>query len=82
VAAIGVAVRRWVTMHGLALNIDPNMEHFDLINPCGIRDRGVTSLKRLTGRSVPVREVAQKLAGHFSTIFDVQLEWVEPALLG
>ena len=46
-AAIGVAVDHWVTYHGFALNVNTNMTHFDLIVPCGIRDRGVTSMKNI-----------------------------------
>ena len=57
VAAIGVAVSRWVTYHGFALNIATNLSHFDLIVPCGLCGRGVTSLERLLGRPVSVGEV-------------------------
>jgi len=53
VAAIGVRVRRWVTMHGLALNVDPDLAHFGLIVPCGLHGRPVTSLRRLMGGSCP-----------------------------
>jgi len=57
IAAIGVAVRRWVAYHGLALNVAADLRGFDAIVPCGIRDSGVTSLSRLLGRDVPVAEV-------------------------
>lgn len=56
VAAIGVAVKRKVTMHGFALNVDPDLSYFDLINPCGL-GRPVTSMARLLGRPVSVGEV-------------------------
>ncbi|MBM4017768.1 MAG: lipoyl(octanoyl) transferase LipB [Planctomycetes bacterium] len=57
IAAIGVAVRRWVAWHGFALNVGPDLSHFDLIVPCGIREKGVTSLSRVLGRAVTVAEV-------------------------
>lgn len=53
VAAIGVRVRRWVTLHGLALNVDPDLSHFGLIVPCGLHGRPVTSLGRLVGEACP-----------------------------
>lgn len=64
VAAIGVRVARGVTMHGLALNCDPDLTWFDRILPCGIRDAGVTSLGGELGRPVSVAEVAPLLEGH------------------
>jgi len=57
VAAIGVAVRRWVTYHGFALNVGVNLEHFGLIVPCGLHGKRVTSLNRLLGRAVSIDEV-------------------------
>lgn len=59
VAAIGVAVRRWVTFHGFALNIDPDLGHFDLIHPCGIRHLGVASMASLLG-ATPSRDAVME----------------------
>lgn len=61
--AFGVRVRRWVSMHGLGLNVDPDMSHFDLIVPCGLAGRSVTSLARLLGGQCPsMPEVKQVVA--------------------
>jgi lipoyl(octanoyl) transferase len=69
VAAIGIRASRWVTMHGFALNVAPNLAHFDLIVPCGIQDYGVTSLSRLLGREVRVEEVRPPIVAAFSEVF-------------
>jgi lipoate-protein ligase B len=69
IAAIGVAVSRWVTYHGFALNVEPNLSHFGLIVPCGIRDKGVTSLARVLGRPVTVAEVKRPLAECVAEVF-------------
>ena len=73
IAAIGVAVKRWVTYHGFALNINPDLSHFKLINPCGITDKEVTSLVKILGFDVEMAEVEDKIISAFSDIFDVEI---------
>jgi lipoyl(octanoyl) transferase len=69
IGAIGVRLSRWVTSHGFALNVGTDLAPFGLIVPCGIRERGVTSLERLLGRPVPLEEVGSGLAGHLAAVF-------------
>ena len=69
-AAIGVRLARWVTSHGFALNVSTNLDYFDLIVPCGIADRGVTSLERLSGRKLERYDVEDRLVAHFCDVFD------------
>jgi len=69
VAAIGVAVRRWITLHGFALNVDPDLSHFDWIHPCGIRDLGVTSMRSLLGTAPPRAEILARLRESFAGIW-------------
>jgi lipoyl(octanoyl) transferase len=70
VGAIGVRIARWVTSHGFALNVGTDLSAFDLIVPCGIRGRGVTSLERKLGRPVPLDEVMDRLAASFAAVFE------------
>ena len=69
-AAIGVRISRWITSHGFALNVSTNLDHFNLIVPCGIADRGVTSISRLLGRSVLMADVERVTAEQFCAVFD------------
>ncbi len=75
IAAIGIAVRRWITGHGFALNVANDLSLFDAIVPCGIREFGVTSLER-AGVAATVPEVAAALAGDLAAVFG--LEYVQP----
>jgi lipoyl(octanoyl) transferase len=67
-AAIGVRISRWITSHGFALNVSTNLAHFNLIVPCGIVDRGVTSLELLTGRRVTMRDAEDAVANAFESL--------------
>jgi lipoyl(octanoyl) transferase len=69
-AAIGVRIARWITSHGFAFNVSTDLDCFDLIVPCGIADRGVTSLSRLLGRRVDPKDVEDTIVTHFAAVFD------------
>ncbi len=69
VAAIGIGVHNWVTFHGIALNVDPHMDHFRLIIPCGIADKPVTSLSLLLGTTPPIQEVMDRFETAFREVF-------------
>jgi len=73
-AAIGVRIARWITSHGFAFNVATDLSYFNLIVPCGISDHGVTSLERLTGRPIPLEEVARSVARHFGVVFERQVD--------
>ena len=65
ITAIGVAVKRWVTMHGFAFNVNTNLEHFKVINPCGIIGRGVTSLQAILGKPLEMEVVRRQVMEYF-----------------
>jgi len=78
-AAIGVRLSTgWITSHGFALNVRGDLAGFQTIVPCGIRDRGVTSLARLTGRDLAVREVAERIAPHVARVLGLRAQWDVP----
>lgn len=77
VAAIGVRIARWITSHGFALNVNTDLEFFRLIVPCGISDRGVTSLQALTGAAVDMRRVEDSVVEAFADVFSRESQ--EPA---
>jgi len=74
IAAIGIGLKRWVSMHGVALNVNINLQQFSLINPCGFTNRKATSMSNLLSQDIPMKEVIKKFLAHFSEVFDAHME--------
>lgn len=77
IAAIGVKVSRWVTMHGFALNVNTDLMKFDRIIPCGIFHKGVTSMQRVLGKEVQLESIQKPLVDSFADVFGCQYGWIE-----
>jgi lipoyl(octanoyl) transferase len=73
ICALGVRSSRWVTMHGFAFNVDPDLDYFGNIIPCGIVDKSVTSMEKELGKKVDIKEVKNKLRVHLASIFKMEL---------
>jgi len=69
IGAIGLSVKKWVSMHGFALNVNTDLDHFAFINPCGFSDKRATSMSKLIGRRISIEEVADHLKLHFCDTF-------------
>ena len=70
IGAVGVRISRWITSHGFAFNVNTNLDHFKLIVPCGISNRGVASLQRVAGRDISIGEVETSAVRHFCDVFE------------
>lgn len=81
-AAMGVHVSRWVTSHGFAFNVNTDLSYFDQIVPCGLREKGVTSLEKLLGRRVPMDEVEERVIAQFGKVFgfDMMVTYVQASV--
>ncbi len=77
IAAIGVKVSRWITMHGFALNVNTDLSLFDRIIPCGIFHKGVTSMEKFNGKSILMERVIKKIVDHFEETFNSSAEWID-----
>jgi lipoyl(octanoyl) transferase len=82
IAAFGVRCSRWITMHGFAFNINTDLQYFDGIIPCGIKNKQVTSLARELGRNINLGEVKEKLKRHFEEVFEAELKVWEHESMG
>lgn len=84
IAALGVHISRGVTSHGFALNVNTDLSFFDLIIPCGIDSKPVTSIEKELGKQVPLQDVAHSISRNFGVVFESQILWLETldALLG
>ncbi len=84
IAALGVHISRGVTSHGFALNVNTDLSYFDLIIPCGISSKPVTSMQKELGREVSVQDVVHSISRNFGTVFGSQMLWLESldAVLG
>lgn len=74
VAAIGLRVRKWVTMHGFALNVNTDLEPFSLINPCGFTDRGATSMAEVLSQEIPMAAVTERILARFAEVFNAEIK--------
>ena len=74
VCSMGIAVRKWVTYHGFALNVDPDMSHFYLIDPCGLPSEKITSMAGLLGGAPDMNDVREICARSFAATFNLTLE--------
>jgi lipoyl(octanoyl) transferase len=72
-AAVGVHLSRWITSHGFAYNVSTDLRYFDLIVPCGIADKRATSLEKLLGRAVDIKEVSPRIAAHLGELVGIDL---------
>ena len=76
-AAIGIHISRFVTSHGFALNVNPDLTYFDLIVPCGITTKPVTSMQQELGKPLDMNAVAESISRNFGVVFSSQMLWVE-----
>lgn len=74
ICAMGVRTSRWITMHGFALNVNTDLTYFQMIIPCGIQNKQVTSMEKELGHTVAIEEVEAKIRHHFQEVF--QIAWV------
>lgn len=78
IASIGVAIKRWVSFHGIALNYATDLKYFELINPCGLEGAKITSIEKILGRNIPRNKLVERICFHFKQTF--KRDWEEKGL--
>jgi lipoate-protein ligase B len=78
IASVGVAIKRWVSFHGFALNYETDLTYFDLINPCGLRGKKMTSMAKILGKRISREELVERISFHFKQTFE--RDWQEKKL--
>ena len=74
ICAMGIRASRWVTMHGLALNVNTDLSYFDNIIPCGIKQKGITSMKKILNKKISIKEVQKVIQFYFQKVFDAKIK--------
>ncbi len=74
ICAIGIAVKRWISYHGFALNVNTDLSHFDLIVPCGLKNVRMTSMQEIMGRMIPMADVKNSVAKNFGKFFNKEIK--------
>jgi lipoate-protein ligase B len=80
IASIGVAIKRWVSFHGVALNYETDLKYFDLMDPCGLVGKKMTSMAKVLGKKISRKELVERIIVHFEEVF--KKEWEETDLEG
>ncbi len=78
IASIGAAIRNWTTFHGFALNVNPDLSYFELIEPCGLPSSTITSMRALLDREIDLNAIKAKIRSSFETVFELHLLEVKP----
>jgi lipoate-protein ligase B len=78
IASVGVAIKRWVSFHGFALNYETDLKYFDLINPCGLKGEKVTSMAEILGTEIPRKRLSERILFRFKEVF--KRDWEEKDL--
>jgi len=75
IASVGVAIKRWISFHGLSLNYETNLQYFELINPCGLEGKKMTSMGKILGIGISREQLVERIGFHFKQIFE--RDWME-----